>query len=358
MNRQRGDRGVLLGDKGIHAAALVRQALHVDIRIDDAAVKQPALCQQRAVFRDQVVPREHKVLRGLAEARVRIQVGAQQARGLLAHQIAAVGRFADDLVRRGQVDDHGRARLREPRGRRVRDPQVFADLHAQSKFRHVRALEHQRLAAREQGVLPEQGDGLERYARARNKVARFVKLGIVRDELLGHNALDFPAAQHRGDVEQLALMHERQADHHGGVQRGRLAAHRVERGERAVQQRALQKQVAAGVPGQAQLGEHDQMRPLCRGLSGQLYDLGSIVCAVCDAQVGRCGSNFDKSILHSCIPPDNSDMVSIPRFPPERKNIWAPGAQYALPRAFRAHKKDFRPKPSGNHKKAGHASAP
>ncbi|HJC13613.1 hypothetical protein [Agathobaculum sp.] len=51
-------------------------------------------------------------------------------------------------------------------------------------------------------------------------------------------------------------------------------------------------------------------------------------------------------------------MVSIPCFPPERKNIWTPGAQCALPRAFRAHKKDFRPKPAGNHKKAGHASAP
>ena len=113
--------------------------------------------------------------------------------------------------------------------------------------------------------------------RDRNKVARFVKLGIVRDELLGYHALDFPAAQHRGNVEQLALLHERQADHHGGVQLSRLAAHGVERGKRAVQQRALQKQVAAGVSGQAQFGEHDQMRALCRGLLCLFYDLGSII---------------------------------------------------------------------------------
>ena len=87
----------------------MRQTLEVDIRVNDALREHLALSQQRTVLRDKVVTRENKVLRGLAEAGVRIQVRAQQSSGLLTNKVAAIARLADDLIRCGQVDDNVRA---------------------------------------------------------------------------------------------------------------------------------------------------------------------------------------------------------------------------------------------------------
>ena len=139
--------------------------------------------------------------------------------------------------------------------------------------------------------------------------------------LLGYESEHLTPAQNSGAVIQLAAHTQRQADQHDSLQLGRLTANRLECIQCAVQQRLLQKQVAAGVTGQAKLGEYDQARALRSCLLCLLYDFGSVIGAVRYAQIGRCGSDFDKSILHSSIPPDNSDMVSIPFFTPIRKGF-------------------------------------
>ena len=161
----------------------MHEPLHVNIRVDHAALERAALGQQHAVFRNQVVAGEHQVLRRVPEARVRIGVGAQQPRGLLPYQVAAVGGLTDDLIRRGQVDDHGRARLRQPRGGRFGYPQVLANLHAKREIRHRRAGEH--LHTTEHSGLAQQLDRLHIQPRARRKVALLVKLGIIRDAVFG-----------------------------------------------------------------------------------------------------------------------------------------------------------------------------
>ena len=77
-------------------------------------------------------------------------------------------------------------------------------------------------------------------------------------------------------------MHQGQADHHGGVQRHSRVPHGAERFQRPIQQRLLQKQVAAGIAGQAKLRKHDQARALIRGLFRQPDDFGSVIGAVRD----------------------------------------------------------------------------
>ncbi len=116
-----------------------------------------ALGQQRTVLRDEVVTRENKVLRGLAEAGVRIQVRAQQSSGLLTNKVAAIARLADDLIRCGQVDDNVRAHLRQRSRRRIRHPQILANLHAEGEQRLLIALKnavgHNRYIARLTGCI-------------------------------------------------------------------------------------------------------------------------------------------------------------------------------------------------------------
>ena len=58
----------------VHALTLMCKALEVDIRVNDALREHFALGQQCAVLRDQVVTREHQILRGLTETGICIQV--------------------------------------------------------------------------------------------------------------------------------------------------------------------------------------------------------------------------------------------------------------------------------------------
>ena len=287
----------------VHALTLVRQTLEVDIRVNDALREHLALSQQRTVLRDKVVTRENKVLRGLAEAGVRIQVRAQQSSGLLTNKVAAIARLADDLIRCGQVDDNVRAHLRQRSRRRIRHPQVLADLHAKREQRLLVALEdrvrHQRhtdgFAVRILDVhaLHSAGQRIRRY-----KMALLVELGVVRKMGFRHERQHVTGIDDSGHVIQLAAHAQRQTDYDDSRKLCGLAADRVQRVQCALEQRFLQEQVAAGIAGQAQLGECDELRAFGSGLLRQLYDLRGIICTVRSVQIRRCCGNFDKSISH------------------------------------------------------------
>ena len=92
--RHRGAK-IYLSFKGVHALTLMCQTLHVNIGVDHTALKQTAFGQNRAVFGNQVVSGKDQVLRGFAKARICVQIGAQQAAGLLPDKVAAVIRLAD-----------------------------------------------------------------------------------------------------------------------------------------------------------------------------------------------------------------------------------------------------------------------
>ena len=125
----------------VHTLTLMCKALEVDIRVNDALREHLALGQQCAVLGDEVVTRENEVLRGLTETGIRIQIRAQQTTGLLTNKVAAIACLADDLIRSRQVDDNVRAHLRQSSGRRIRHPEVLADLHAEGEQRLLIALE-------------------------------------------------------------------------------------------------------------------------------------------------------------------------------------------------------------------------
>ena len=98
--------GVLGGMPTVHPAALLGKALQVHVGGNEASGKQLALCQQRAVFRNQVVARKHHIRGGLSQAAVHIGVGSQQPAGVLPHQLPAVLRLADGFIAARGVQDH------------------------------------------------------------------------------------------------------------------------------------------------------------------------------------------------------------------------------------------------------------
>ena len=287
----------------VHTLTLVRQTLEVNIRINDALREHLALGQQCAVLRDQIVTRKNEVLRGLTETGIRVQVRAQQSAGLLTNKVAAVARLADDLIRGRQVDDNVRAHLRQRGGRRVRHPQVLADLHAKREQRLLVALEdrvrHQRhtdgFAVRILDVhaLHSAGQRIRRY-----KMALLVELGVIRDVGFRHKRQHVTGVYDSSHIVQLAAHAQRQTDYDDSRKLCGLAADRAQRVQCALEQRFLQEQIAAGIAGQTQLGERDELRALCGGLLRQLYDLRGIICTVRDVQIRRCRGNFDKSISH------------------------------------------------------------
>ena len=286
----------------VHALTLMCKALEVDIRVNDALRKHFALGQQCAVLRDEVVAREHKVLRGLTETGIRIQVRTQQSAGLLTNKVAAVARLADDLIRCGQVDDNARAHLRQRSRRRIRHPQILANFYAEGEQRLLIALKnavgHNRYIARLTGCISKRY-ALDRTQRiCRYEMALLVELGVVRKMGFRHERQHVTGIDDSGHIIQLAAHTQRQADHDDGFQLCRFAADRVQRLQRTLEQHFLQEQIAAGIAGQAQLGERDELRAFGSGLLRQLYNLRGIICTVRSVQIRGCRGNFDKSISH------------------------------------------------------------
>ena len=295
------------------------KALEIDIRVNDALREHLALGQQCAVLRDEVVARKNEVLRGLTETGICIQVRTQQSARLLTNKVAAVARLADNLIRSGQVDDNVRAHLRQCGGRRIRHPQVLADLHAEGKQRLLVALEdrarHQRhtdgFAVRILDVhaLHSAGQGVRRH-----EMALLVELRVVRKMGFRHERQHVTGIDDSGHIIQLAAHAQRQTDYDDSRKLCGLAADGTERLHRTLEQRFLQKQVAAGIAGQAQLRERDELRALRRGLLCLPDDFGGVIFAVRNVQVGRRGGDFNKSISHIRISSRCSDSTSIPFF--------------------------------------------
>lgn len=132
----------------------------------------------------------------------------------------------------------------------------------------------------------------------RYEMALLVELGVVRKMGFRHERQHVTGIYDSSHIIQLAAHAQRQTDYDDSRKLCGLAADRVQRVQCALEQRFLQEQIAAGIAGQAQLGERDELRAFGSGLLRQLYDLSGVICAVRDVQIRRCRGNFDKSISH------------------------------------------------------------
>ena len=129
----------------------------------------------------------------------------------------------------------------------------------------------------------------------------FVKLAVVRQICFRHQTQQLPVADDGGTVVELSVHCDRQShEGHEVKVRARLQ-HGGEPLGRGALERLLEKQVAARVAGQPQLGEHRQLHAIRRCA---LHGGDGLLCverAVGHAQRGRDRAGFEKTVDHNVI---------------------------------------------------------
>ena len=240
---------------------------------------------------------EYQVGGGLPLTGTGVDVAGGETGGLPRHQTAAARALTGGLVGGGQVQDDGGAVVGQRTGRRVGAPQILADLHAHDEVGHVLAGEE--LVGGEVHLLPGQHHVPARILLGGGgKTAALGELTVVGDEALGHHAQHLAPVDHRGAVVQLVVMAQGEAHSGENIQLRSFPQDGFQRGLRTVQQAFLQEQVAAGVAGDAQLRQGQDLDPLLRRLLHQSNDLPRVVRTVRHPDLRGAGRHFHKSVFH------------------------------------------------------------
>ena len=196
----RGLRRIVRARPRRRATALGNQAVKIDIGHRHIAGEELRGGELRSVFIDEVLARKDHIGRGLALTRVRIGIGAVQARALVGYEAASVICLTDDLVRGRRVENHRRTGKRHL-GRRGRwHPQVLADLNAQHHILGTlitAAVDKPR--TQRNRTLTGKLDPY-RICGRRSKPASLIELAIVGQILLGREAQKLTRAAHGGAV--------------------------------------------------------------------------------------------------------------------------------------------------------------
>src|SRR6266542_72662 len=146
-------------------------------------------------------------------------------------------------------------------------PQVLADFHVQRKVLHVRGLEDE-IGAERDDLAQEHhiaADGVT----SRGELSLLVKLPVIRQVGLGRDAQRTPAVDGDRTVEELPLETQRGAD---DQRRREVAAFGDEAGERGlgrVEQRVLVEEVFIGIGGNTEFWEERDRRLRVRRAAGQ-----------------------------------------------------------------------------------------
>ena len=287
--------------EGIHPPPFIGQALHVDLTDGESGGKPP-LGHQGAVLSHDVMAVEDQVCGGLPLPGVGVDIAAHQPGGLAAHQSAAVLGLAHQLVGGGQVEDDGGPRLGQGHGGGLGGPQILADLHSHHQPGH--GIAGPELPATQADLLAAQ---LQRDVQilAGGEPPLLIELPVIGQPGLGYQAQDLPPVNGGRAVVELSVpgVFHRQAQRGehiqvlGGLQDGGQPL------LRAPQQGILEEQVAAGVAGEAQLGQGQHPHPLLIGLPHEGENLFGVVAAVGHPDLGRAGGHLDESIAHRKAPP-------------------------------------------------------
>ena len=284
-----------VGGEILHPPPLLDKAGNVNLRGNQAGFKA-LLGQNRAVFGDEIVAGEYQVGGGFAISGAGVEVCRREPSRLSRHQLAAVGRLAEHLVAGREVGNHRGARQGQAVGRGIGHPEILADLHAQHEVGEFPAGEEQ-LGAEGHRLAAEHD--FQGFRRGGGKVALFVELAVVGHVHLGYHAENLAIVQDgRAVIKGLLHGHGQSYGHQqllapGGVQ------HSCKGSFGAAKQRGLQKEVAAGVGGEPQLGQHQKLDAPGSSLLHQLDGGGGIFGAVGHLHLRGGHGNGDKSILHS-----------------------------------------------------------
>ena len=182
------------------ATALSNQTVKVNVGDGHITGKQFGRGKLGAVFVDEVLARKDHVGRGLALTRVRVGIGAVQARALIGDKAAAVICLTDNLVRGRRVENHRRTGKRHLGRRGRRHPQVLTDLDAQHHIlgAFITAAVDKTRTQRNRTLTGKLDP--HRICGRRSKPAALIKLTVIGQILLGREAQKLARAAHGGAV--------------------------------------------------------------------------------------------------------------------------------------------------------------
>ncbi len=209
-----------VGFEAAHLHALMAQQTQIDVGDGElgGGRKPLGFGQRGTVLEDRCLAVPGQIGGGFAGTRGGVKVRRDAARGLRRAQQPARFGLADGDVAGGEVGENGGAGQCGLRAGRHRDPDVLADLRMHDKIRHV--------LGRVQQVDTERGDQsadrnlASRRPVARDKMAGFVELAIVRQVQLGHHAQQRAAMDRQRAVVQRPGVPQRCADQQQGPQTG------------------------------------------------------------------------------------------------------------------------------------------
>ena len=240
------------------ATALGNQAVKVNVGDGHIAGKQFGRGELGAVFVDEVLTRKDHVGRGLALARVRVGIGAVQARALVRDKAAAVIRLTDNLVRSRRIEDHRRTGKRHLGRRGRRHPQVLADFNAQHHILGAfitAAVDKPRTQRNRTLTGKFNPHGIRRR---RSKPATLIELAIVGQILLGREAQKLARAAHGRAVVDVFSHRNGQANGKDDRQLTGFIEDVHQRCLAGMQQRAVMEQIGRGIAAQVKLGQHQR----------------------------------------------------------------------------------------------------
>ena len=239
--------------EGVVAGAVVAQALAVHFHAQLRAVEREArrFAEQVAVLGGDQMAAEHHVLGGFGRAGGGVDVGGDGARALQAHEVAPVVRLADQLGAGGEVEQDFRAAQGEVGARRLRRPQVLAQLDAEGRLVQGEEL------VRAQGEPARRRVDFCGNASAGCEPAFLVELLVVGLGDLRHGAEDASVAADEGAVQQAAVGHPPRGadDQRAFVRASGNGGQRIFGGAAQI---VAEEQVLAGVAGDGEFREqHD-----------------------------------------------------------------------------------------------------
>ena len=243
---------------------------------------------------------EDEVLRGLAPARARVGIRADEPGALTDDQRAAVVGLADDGIGGGEVADERGARLGVGDRGRVGNPEVLADLDRHDERRQVVAGEELPHAKRHVDLAGDVDHG--RVGRSGREVTPLVELVVGGNVALGHHAEDGAGRDGDGAVVELGVDADGHAEKDEGVVAGRPRGDLGETGLGGVEKGVLPEEVLAGVSRDAELRQDDDLGAMLgAGIVDPPEDRLDVEGDVRNPNLGRHGRDRHESILHGSL---------------------------------------------------------
>ena len=230
----------------------------------------------------------------LAGAGRRVEIGCDTAPRLAGAQRLAVLGFADRDIAGRKIRQDSRAGQRGIGARRDRRPHVLADLDVQHKSRQSRRLEHE--IGAERYPLAKQRQLTGDSVAPRGELALLVKLAIIRQVRLRHDAKHMPVIHHHCTVEQLAREAQRRSHQQHRRQLAAALDNLPKRFRAGVEQGILVKQIFVGVRRDTELRKQHHRGATLGSLPCQLQCSLGVEPGIRHAQVGNADRCADKAV--------------------------------------------------------------